>query len=139
MKIGLLRDLARSAFRRPVTERYPFEKRPAPPNYRGQLHWSPEGCTGCNLCVKDCPAEAIDFFTLDKPNKRFVFRYHADRCTFCGQCAYNCRFNCITLADEEWELASGDRDAFVITYGRPEDIAQLDLAEELAAVAESPA
>ncbi|HRR84440.1 MAG TPA: 4Fe-4S binding protein, partial [Phycisphaerae bacterium] len=59
-------DLARSAFRRPVTERYPFEKRPAPLTYRGQLHWNPEGCTGCTLCVKDCPAEAIDFFILDK-------------------------------------------------------------------------
>jgi len=129
MRIGLLKDLARSAFRRPVTERYPFEKRPAPQNYRGKLHWTAAGCTGCNLCVKDCPAEAIDFFTLDKANKRFVFRYHADRCTYCGQCAFNCRFNCITLDDEEWELASGDRDDFVVTYGRPEDIARLDIVE----------
>ena len=46
MKIALFTDLARSAFRRPVTERYPFEKRPAPLQYRGRLTWSPEGCTG---------------------------------------------------------------------------------------------
>ena len=129
MKIALFTDLARSAFRRPVTERYPFEKRPAPLQYRGRLTWSPEGCTGCMLCVKDCPAEAIDFFTLDKASKRFVFRYHTDRCTFCGQCAYNCRFNCITLQEESWELAGGDRDAFVVTYGRPEDVARVDLED----------
>lgn len=132
MRIALFSDLARSAFRPPVTERYPFEKRPAPLTYRGQLHWNPEGCTGCTLCVKDCPAEAIDFFTLDKASKRFVFRYHTDRCTFCGQCAYSCRFNCIILDDEAWELAGGDRDAFEVTYGRPEDIARLEL-EDLAA------
>ncbi len=129
MKIALFTDLARSAFRRPVTERYPFEKRPAPPQYRGEVIWSPEGCTGCMLCVKDCPAEAIDFFTLDKANKRFVFRYHTDRCTFCGQCAYSCRFDCITLQEESWELAGGDREAFVVTYGRPEDVARVELED----------
>ena len=129
MKIALFTDLARSAFRRPVTERYQFEKRPAPLQYRGRLTWSPEGCTGCMLCVKDCPAEAIDFFTLDKASKRFVFRYHTDRCTFCGQCAYSCRFDCITLDDEAWELAGGDREAFVLTYGRPEDVARVELED----------
>ncbi len=139
MRIGLFKDIARSAFRRPVTERYPFVKRPAPATYRGKLHWTAEGCTGCMLCVKDCPAEAIDFFTLDKANKRFVFRYHADRCTFCGQCSFNCRFDCITLADEEWELAGGDRDAFVVTYGRPEDIARVELDATPTADAESAA
>ena len=135
MRIALFSDLARSAFRRQVTERYPFEKRPAPLSYRGKLHWDPESCTGCMLCVKDCPAEAIDFFTLDKANKRFVFRYHADRCTYCGQCAYSCRFDCIDLADEEWELAAGDRAAFVVTYGRDEDIARVDLETIPAAAA----
>ena len=41
--------------------------------------------------------------------------------------------------DEEWELASGNRDAFVVTYGRPEDIARLDLATESATVPDSAA
>lgn len=133
MRIGMFTDLARSAFRRPVTERYPFEKRPTPLGYRGLLRWDPELCTGCGLCVKDCPAEAIDFFTIDKANKRFVFRYHVDRCTFCGQCAYSCRFDCIDLSGEEWELAQADRERFLITYGRAEDIERID---ELDSVAE---
>ncbi len=128
-KIGMLVDLVESAFRRPVTEIYPLERRPTVEQFRGLLHWNPEGCTGCGLCVKDCPAEAIDFITIDKAAKRFVFRYYADRCTFCGQCAYNCRFNCITLDNEEWELADVDRDGYLITYGRPEDVEQLELAE----------
>ncbi len=133
MKIGMFTDLARSTFRRPATERYPFEKRPAPQAYRGLLRWNPELCTGCGLCVKDCPAEAIDFFTIDKASKHFVFRYHVDRCTFCGQCAYSCRFDCIDLSGDEWELAETDRANFLITYGRAEDIARLDDLEALPA------
>lgn len=128
-KIGMLNDLAESALRRPVTERYPLERRPTVAQFRGLLHWNPEGCTGCALCVKDCPAEAIDFITIDKAEKRFVFRLHVDRCTFCGQCAYNCRFDCITLDNEEWELAGVDRDGFTITYGRPEDVECLAMVE----------
>jgi len=123
MKIGMFNDLLRSAFRRPVTEQYPVERRPTPEIYRGLLVWTPEGCTGCALCAKDCPAEAIELITIDKAAKRFVFRYHADRCTYCGQCAYSCRFDCIKFQSEEWELAELDPEDFTISYGNPEDIA----------------
>jgi formate hydrogenlyase subunit 6/NADH:ubiquinone oxidoreductase subunit I len=125
MNIGMFTDLLRSTFRRPVTERYPLERRPTPARFRGLLHWDPEGCTGCALCVKDCPAEAIELITIDKASKRFVLRFHVDRCTFCGQCAYSCRFNCLELSSEEWELASLERRLFTIDYGNPDDIDSL--------------
>lgn len=129
-KIGMVRDIIRSAFRQPITERYPVERRPTAERFRGLLHWNPEGCTGCALCVKDCPAGAIELITVDKAAKRFVIRYHVDQCTFCGQCAYSCRFNCITLSNDEWELADLGRDSFTILYGEPEDIEQLSLESE---------
>ncbi|MFZ1396248.1 MAG: 4Fe-4S binding protein [Candidatus Promineifilaceae bacterium] len=66
MKMGtMLQDIVTSLFRRPVTEQYPFEKRPAPLRTRGMLHWNPEKCTGCCLCNKDCPANAIELITID--------------------------------------------------------------------------
>jgi len=126
-KIGMFGDMVRSAFRRPVTELYPVVRRPTVVGFRGQLHWDPAECTGCALCVKDCPAEAIELITIDKAARRYVFRVHVDRCTFCGQCAYNCRFNCITLANEEWELAELTREEFTVVYGRPEDVERLVL------------
>lgn len=135
-KIGMLADLVDSAFRHPVTEQYPVERRPDTEHFRGLVHWNPEACTGCALCVKDCPAEAIELITIDKAAKRFVLRFHADRCTFCGQCAYNCRFDCISLANDEWELAAVRRDGFTIVYGRPEDIAQLEREQDPEPVAE---
>ncbi len=130
-KIGMVTDMIRSAFRRPVTELYPVERRPAAERFRGLLRWHPEDCTGCALCVKDCPAAAIELITVDKATKRYVLRYHIDRCTFCGQCAYSCRFDCITLSNDDWELADLGRDRFTILYGEPEDIEQLALENEL--------
>lgn len=126
MKMGtMLQDIVTSLFRRPVTEQYPFEKRPAPPRTRGMLHWNPEKCTGCCLCSADCPANAIELITLDKKAKQFVMRYHPDQCTFCGQCVESCRFGCLEMSSDEWELAATSKEAFTVTYGREEDIEAL--------------
>jgi len=126
MTIGaMLGDILESLFKKPVTERYPFERKPAPERLRGKLYWEPEKCSGCQLCVKDCPADAIELIVLDKVAKRFVMRYNPDRCTYCGQCVDNCRFDCLGLSSEEWELAALNRDAFEVFYGKEEDIETL--------------
>ena len=123
MKIGvMIGDLFRSLFSKPATETYPFVKRPAPSRMRGKLYWDPAKCTGCQLCVKDCPSEALELLVLDKVNKRFVMQYHIDRCTFCGQCVENCRLECLGMSSEDWELASIKKEPFTVYYGREEDI-----------------
>ncbi|MEN4042104.1 MAG: 4Fe-4S binding protein [Anaerolineaceae bacterium] len=123
MRIGsMIGDVVRALFRRPVTELYPFERPPAPQHFRGKLHYDPSACTGCMLCVKDCPANAIELLVVDKVNKRFVMRYHLDRCTFCDQCVISCRFKCINLSNEEWELAALTHKPFTVYYGREEDV-----------------
>lgn len=106
----------------PVTEQYPFVRQDAPANLRSKLHWHLEECTGCGLCAKDCPADAIEVVTLDKKAKRFVFHFHVDRCTFCGQCVTSCRKGCIELANDEWELASLDKQTFEVYYGEDSDV-----------------
>lgn len=123
MTIGaMLGDIVKSLFKKPATERYPFERKPGPERLRGKLIWDPEKCSGCQLCVKDCPANALELITVDKANKRFVMRYHMDRCTFCDQCVISCRFNCLELSSEEWELAALGQKELVVEYGREEDI-----------------
>lgn len=120
----MLSDVLRSAVRKPVTRKYPFVIREAPSRLRGKLIWNPEKCTGCGLCVKDCPSEAIELVVNDKQTKAFVMRYDMDRCTFCAQCVQNCRFKCIELASDQWELAALDRDSFAIYYGKPEKVTE---------------
>ncbi len=118
----MLGEIVHSLFTRPVTEFYPFERNPDPVRLRGKLVWNPEKCTGCQLCVKDCPADALELVVLDKINKRFVLRYYADRCTFCAQCVENCRFKCVSMSNSEWEMASTNKDPFLVYYGREEDV-----------------
>jgi formate hydrogenlyase subunit 6/NADH:ubiquinone oxidoreductase subunit I len=113
----MLRDVLESLFKRPATERYPYERREAPPRYRGQLQWNPEKCTGCSLCCKDCPSNAIELLTIDKAKKQFVIRYHIDRCTFCAQCVQNCRFKCMDMSNQDWELAALSKEPFTVYYG----------------------
>lgn len=126
MKIGaMLGDIFGSLFKKPATEMYPFVRSDTPFRLRGQLKYDSEKCTGCQLCVKDCPADAIEIITIDKVAKKFVMRYKADRCIFCAQCVQSCRFGCIELSNDEWELASEKRQPFELLYGREEDIAAL--------------
>ena len=123
MRLGLLLgDILRSLFRRPATVKYPFERRAAPPRLRGQLFFDPTRCTGCALCVKDCPASAIELIAVDKANKRFALRYHLDRCTFCAQCVESCRFRCLELSNSRWELAALSKEPFTLWYGKEADV-----------------
>ncbi len=123
MRIGaMLGDISRSLFKRPVTERYPFERRPTPERLRGQLTFDPAKCTGCKICVRDCPANGIELMVVDKVNKRFVMRFHTDRCTYCAQCVVSCNFEALGMSHEQWELAALSKEPFVVQLGRAEDV-----------------
>lgn len=119
MKIGvMLSDVSSSLFRRPITEKYPLERREPPQRLRGLLVVDLEKCVGCGLCTKDCPAKAIELTILDKKAKRFILSYHAERCTFCAQCVISCRQGCLRLSNE-WELAALSKTHFLTTYHSP--------------------
>jgi len=126
VKIGaMLGDVFGSLFRRPATRQYPFERRKAPERLRGKLHWDAEKCTGCLLCVKDCPANAIEVFMVDKATKRFAVRYHLDRCTYCAQCVVSCRPGALQMSSDEWELAATCKEPFTVYYGDDADVEYL--------------
>jgi formate hydrogenlyase subunit 6/NADH:ubiquinone oxidoreductase subunit I len=119
---SMIGDVLRSFFSKPVTRPYPFDRIEAPEAFRGKLIWDLSKCTGCQLCIKDCPADAIELIIVDRPNKRFIMKYHADRCTYCAQCVVNCRFKCLKLSSTEWELGSLVKAPFTVHYGRDVDV-----------------
>ena len=124
MKIGtMFKDIVESTFTKSATQLYPAEKVSPPDRYRGELFFDPKACTGCSLCVKDCPSNAIELTILDRAAKRYVMKYQKDRCVYCGQCVINCKFKCISMSHEDWEHAALEKN-FTIYYGRDEDVAQ---------------
>lgn len=118
----MLSDILKAFISKPATVKYPKSAGDAPPKMRGKVVYDAESCTGCRLCVRDCPAEAIDIIILDRKAQKFVMHYHVDRCLFCAQCVTSCRFDSITLSDQEWELAETSKTPFDIYYGAPEDV-----------------
>lgn len=125
MKIGtMLKDVFESFFKKPATQIYPLEKVDTFDRFRGKLVYNPQACTGCCLCSKDCPSNAIELVTLDRAAKRFVLKYHLDRCVYCGQCVTNCKFKCMSMSSTDWELAAVKKQDFEVYYGNDADVEQ---------------
>lgn len=124
---GLLIVL-KHAFRRPITIRYPEEKRKLPPRSRGKhflTKWNDgkERCVGCELCAIVCPAQAIyvkpaqnDPENPHSHGERYAsdFQINMLRCIYCGECEEACPTGAIILGNE-YELSSDSREALIFT------------------------
>ena len=91
-------------FKRKVTLRYPHEKTPQSPRFRGlhALRRYPNGeerCIACKLCEAICPAQAITIEAGPRRNDgtRRTVRYDIDmvKCIYCGFCQEACPVDAI--------------------------------------------
>lgn len=119
-------------FREPYTIRYPFEKGPISPRFRGEhaLRRYPTGeerCIACKLCEAICPALAITIESEAREDgSRRTTKYDIDmtKCIYCGFCQEACPVDAIVetqnqeystetreelLYNKEKLLANGDR------------------------------
>lgn len=119
---GLLLTL-RVMFRKKPTIRYPEEKTPLSPRFRGMHALMRDGngeerCIGCKLCESICPAKAIMIETGEREDdgSRRTVRYEIDqsKCIFCGLCEEACPVGAIVeipmfeyIADEKGDLVFG--------------------------------
>lgn len=97
----MIKDVFRRLTMKPVTSKYPFEKSPAEPGYRGAIVFDNEKCVSCGMCARDCPSFACVMETIDG-KKRPVF--YLDKCMFCSQCVESCPKDAISMS-QEYELA----------------------------------
>ncbi len=85
-------------FKRKITLRYPEERTPLSPRFRGlhALRRYPNGeerCIACKLCEAVCPALAITIESAEREDgTRRTTRYDIDltKCIFCGYCEESC-------------------------------------------------
>ena len=102
-----------SLFKKPATMRYPFEKFVMPKDFRGQPKFLSEKCSGCRLCIRDCPAQAITITKVGE--KRFEASLDLGRCVYCAQCAETCPRKCIEISTD-FELAQIQRGSLKIIF-----------------------
>lgn len=110
-------DILASFFKKVFTEKYPFTPKTVTERARGEVAWDEAKCNGCRLCVKDCPAEAINVTVVDRVAKKYAFEYHRDRCIYCGQCVVSCKPGALSMPSDHWHLASASRESFLVTAG----------------------
>ena len=112
----MLTDVFASIFKRPFTELYPYQVKAAPVRLRGKLLWDESKCDGCKLCVRDCPARAIEVEVVDRAAKKYAYHYRVDRCVYCAQCVVSCKEGALSMSSTEYHLASTDKAAFTEVY-----------------------
>ena len=110
-------------FKKPATSAYPFKKAQLFPNYRGRIVFDSPKCIGCQICVRVCPAKAIEIplSAHQQPapapaegqpaaaaKKKFDCIMKLDHCVFCAQCVESCPKKAL-LMTQDFELASVDR------------------------------
>ncbi|UCD18670.1 MAG: NADH-quinone oxidoreductase subunit NuoI [Candidatus Zixiibacteriota bacterium] len=109
-------------FKKPVTRKYPYERREMAPRYRGKHYLEmyedgTERCVCCGLCAAACPADAIFMEGAEnEKGERYARIYEINllRCIFCGFCEEACPEEAIFLG-HEYEFSDDNRDSFIYT------------------------
>ncbi len=126
-----LGEAVRQLFKKPATSSYPFSKAKLQPRYRGRIDFESAKCIGCKMCVRVCPAKAIEIIlSADQPaasagdamqsgvpvpspapaKKKFDCVMNLDRCVYCAQCVDVCPKKAL-IATDDFELAQLARKA----------------------------
>jgi formate hydrogenlyase subunit 6/NADH:ubiquinone oxidoreductase subunit I len=98
-KMGVLSAILEAFGNEPETISYPGVPLVLPNGYRGEIVMlESEKCSGCGLCVRDCPAQALEL--IKESREAFCLIYYPARCAYCGQCEESCRNQAISHVNQ---------------------------------------
>ncbi|MEI7482745.1 MAG: 4Fe-4S binding protein [Elusimicrobiota bacterium] len=117
-------------FKKKATCNYPFEKAVVDARFRGRIAFESDKCIGCKMCVRVCPAKAIEIIlSAEQPaaapvaegaipvpaKKKFDCIMSLDRCIYCSQCVEICPKKAL-ISTQDFELAHTDRRTLILHY-----------------------
>lgn len=125
MRLPSVSMVLRQLFKKPATNLFPAKNLPpsitgfleavaagkatinppvqTPPNFRGKITYDRDTCIGCKMCIRVCPAHAIEFLADTKRVRIWI-----NQCVFCSQCNVVCPKSCLHMSSE-FLLATEDR------------------------------
>jgi formate hydrogenlyase subunit 6/NADH:ubiquinone oxidoreductase subunit I len=128
----IFKRAASHIFTKPATTQYPFVKPKLPDDFRGQTVYTIESCniidigtglndgltldvksivgSNCRVCVRDCPATAIEIVEVEGGKRRPQIDFN--KCIFCHQCVETCPREAIK-SSIFYELATTDKCALI--------------------------
>ena len=93
---GMISLILKNLFSKPVTRKYPFEKRPPFKTARGHITFARmKDCVFCGMCMRNCPANAIKVDKATRTNTLEPFR-----CIQCAMCVEVCPKKVIDVLPE---------------------------------------
>jgi len=123
-------EVIRHLFKKPATAGYPFKKAVISERFRGRIAFDAPKCIGCQLCVRVCPAKAIEIkLSAEQPKppapvegqpaapakRKFDCFMHLDHCVYCAQCVETCPKQALIMT-QDFELAHTDRKSLTRHY-----------------------
>jgi formate hydrogenlyase subunit 6/NADH:ubiquinone oxidoreductase subunit I len=101
MALGVIPQLLKNLFSRPMTIAFPHEAIPIPDGYRGEHAYDIDTCTSCGLCARVCPNRAIEMVEAPEARREKYPKTYPQidlgKCCFCGLCQDVCMSGAMKL------------------------------------------
>lgn len=110
----MIQQILASIFKKPATVMYPHSKMEMPDKFRGEIKFTQSLCIGCKMCMRDCPAGAINIVKV--ADKVFEAEIDLGKCIYCAQCVDSCPKKALE-STKAMELASLDRGKLKVRFG----------------------
>lgn len=117
-RFSLFSAILNALFSPSETVDYPYGELQLPEGFRGAIVFDTEKCTGCGLCVRDCPAEGLEL--IKQSREEFKLIHYPARCAYCGQCEASCARGAISHSNRLVPPAFDLRGGVVVLHEKNE-------------------